>query len=31
MDSPSKLLVSTGVPFSVALMTERPTASINVE
>jgi hypothetical protein len=31
IDSPSKLLVSTGVPLRVALITERPTASINVE
>jgi hypothetical protein len=31
IDSPSKLLVSTATPFSVALITERPTASMNVE
>ena len=31
IDSPSKLLVSTATPLRVALITERPTASINVE
>ena len=31
IDSPSKLLTSTAAPLSVALITERPTASINVE
>ena len=31
MLSPSKLLVSTATPFRVALITERPTASIKVE
>ena len=31
MLSPSKLLVSTGLPLRVALITDRPTASMNVE